>query len=383
MDSPPPRRRPPIHSLNLRYLLIAPVLLAIATFVLLFQHGESINIPFLWSQCHARSRLPWLSHIPLLGSPACFLVSFFQEAVASSRGFAIMAACLSFIAGLLTVSTVESARVCNGPAVLIAYPTGAWVVFNLLGGAVVWELVILPAFFVRSRQIILARREGAGTSSPGAGGGGGMVDASHPDLGEGMRHLSSAAEAVAIPVAVAVGCVLPSVLMLVLDSPVAVVVWIFFPLWVSLVRQGVRAGLVRWKRDRLGASLHLERSRLWTGVTYGIPVLCSVLAHVWLLYSLLARHDDRKEMTRATTKFIEIDVGFIGLTVLYWLFVEAGWRVAAVMLAASVLLGPGAGVCLAWVYREGMVDPDRSVKVVAVGARTTDAEPSEETPLLR
>lgn len=380
MDSPPRRPRPPIALLNLRYLLIVPILLAIATLAILFLHGEGINIPFLWSQCHARSRLPWLSHIPLLGAPSCFLVSFFQEALASTRSFAIMAVVLSFVAGLLTVSTVESARVCNGPAVLIAYPTGAWLVFNLLGGAVVWELVILPAFLVRSRQILLARREGSGGArSPG----GGMVAATHPDHGEAMRHLGSVAEAVAIPAAVAVGCVLPSVLMLVLDAPVAILVWLLFPLWVSLVRQAVRAAVVRLDGDKLGASLHLESSRVWLGVTYGVPVVCSVLAHGFLLWSLFAGHDDRKEMTRATTKFIEIDAGFIGLTVLYWLFVEAGWRVALVMLLASIVLGPGAGVCLAWVYREGKVDPDRSVTVVAVGARTPDADPSEQTPLLR
>jgi len=33
----------------------------------------------------------------------------------------IMAAVLSFVAGLLTVSTAESARNCNGPSVLVAY----------------------------------------------------------------------------------------------------------------------------------------------------------------------------------------------------------------------------------------------------------------------
>jgi hypothetical protein len=290
-----------------------------------------------------------------------------------------MAVVLSFIAGLLTVSTVESARVCNGPAVLIAYPTGAWLLFNLLGGAVVWELVILPAFLVRSRQILAARREGSGARSPG----GGMVAATHPDHGEAMRHLGSVAEAVAIPAAVAVGCVVPSILMLVSDAPVAILVWLFFPLWVSLVRQAVRASAVRLDEEKLRASVHLESSRVWLGVTYAVPVVCSVLAHGLLLWSFIAGHDDRKEMTRATTKFIEIDVAFIGLTVLYWLFVEAGWRVALVMLVASIVLGPGAGICLAWVYREGKVDPDRSVTVVAVGARPPDADPSEETPLLR
>ncbi|OIW30116.1 hypothetical protein CONLIGDRAFT_557023, partial [Coniochaeta ligniaria NRRL 30616] len=332
------------------------ILLAVATLTILLLHSggnDGLNLPFLWSQCHARSRIPWLSHIPLLGSPACFLVSFFQESVASSRSAAIMAAALSFVVGLLTVTTVESARGCNAPARLIRCPTGGWMVFNLLGGAVVWELVVVPSFLVRGREIIAARREGAGVRSPG----GGMVAPLHPERGAAMRHLGSGAEAVAIPVAVAVGCVLPGVLMLVLGegAPAVVLVWLLFPVWVSLVRQGVRAVLVRVGKDRFGGSLYLEESRVWLAVTYAVPVVCSVLAHGLLLWSLIAGRDDRKEMTRATTRFVEIDVGFVGVTVLYWLFVEAGWRVALVMLLGSVALGPGAGVCLAWVYREGKV----------------------------
>jgi hypothetical protein len=98
----------------------------------------------------------------------------------------------------------------------------------------------------------------------------------------------------------------------------------------------------------------------------------------------LARGDDRKEMTRATIKCIVINIFFVALTVLYWLFVKAGWRPAALMVATSVVLGPGAGICIGWTYRETHVDPDRSVTVMAVGASGEEGgNPSEETPLLR
>ncbi len=113
-----------------------PVLLAIGTFLVLFVHSDT-NIPMLYSQCHARSRLRWLSRIPVLGAPSCFLVSFFQEALASTRAAGTMAAILSFVGGLLTVSLVEAARVCNAPNKLIKYPTLPWIVFNLIGGAAV------------------------------------------------------------------------------------------------------------------------------------------------------------------------------------------------------------------------------------------------------
>jgi hypothetical protein len=335
-------------------------------------HPAALDIPFLWSQCHARSRIPFLSHIPLLGTPSCFLVSLFLESVASSRGCALMVEILTFIGGLLTVSAVESGRVCNGPARVIRHPMATWLAF-LVGGAVIWEVVILPAFLVRGKRILEARESDEG----------GMVEASHPERGEGMRHLGSKADGVAIPIAVVLGFVVPSVVMLVLGNAVAVLVWLFFPVWVSLIRQGIRLVVGRVQREGWAGSLHLEASRTWTGVAYAVPVLCSVLAHAWLIWSLVGGRDDRKEMTRATTRFIEIDIGFVGLTVLYWLLVEAGWRVAVVMLVASLVLGPGAGVCLAWVYRESKVDPDRSVTVVAVGARSPDADPSEDTPLLR
>lgn len=372
MDFPTRRPRHAVHTFSLRYLVVVPVLLAVLTGYVLFMHSDT-NIYMLYSQCHARSRIPWVSHIPLLGSPACFVVSFFQEAVASVRAFSLMSVILSFIVGLLTVSTVEAARICNSPSVLIAYPTGPWLAFDLIGGAIVWELVIIPAFFHRSRQIITARSQGGPPQLSGP---------ADPTFGESMRHLTKVAESVAIPIAVATGYVVPAVLMLVLDKPAAVLVWLFFPVWVSLVRQAVRK-LVLATREGWHLSLHLESNRLALLTMYAVPIACSVLSHVLFIWSL-TQPDDRKEMTRSTLKFITIDAIFVGLTVLYWILVEAGWRVALVMVGTSIVLGPGSGICLGWIYREQMVDPDRSVTVVVVGARrdSEDTGPSEHSPLL-
>ncbi|KXX76021.1 hypothetical protein MMYC01_206945 [Madurella mycetomatis] len=373
MDSSNRRRaRHAVHAFSLRYLLVVPILLAALTGYVLFVHSDT-NIYMLYSQCRARARIPWLSHIPLIGSPACFVVSFFGEAVASARAFAVMAAVLSYVAGLLTVSTVEAARICNSPSLLIAYPTGPWLVFDLVGGALVWELVIIPAFFHRSRAIIAARRRGGPPRLP---------EPADPTFGEAMRHLARVAEAVAIPAAVAIGYVVPALLMLVLAEPAAVLAWLFFPVCVSLVRRLVRRAVLAM-RDSWRDSLHLESSRPALLAVYAVPVVCSALAHGLLIWSL-TQPDDRREMTHATTKFVVINAFFVGLTVLYWILVEAGWRVALVMVGASVVLGPGAGICLGWIYREHTVDPDPRVTVVAVGARRGSGDsPSEETPLLR
>jgi len=364
--------RQAVHHYPLRILLIVPVLLAILTGATLYQHSDT-NIYMLWSQCHARSRIPFLSHLPLLGTPSCFLVSFFQEALASTRSFGIMAAVLSFTAGLLTVTTVEAARICNAPSILIAYPTGPWLIFNLVGGAIAWQLVILPAFFHRSRAILAARARGPAD----------LAGPSDPNFGEAMRHLSFVAEIVAIPVAIALGCIVPSIVMLILDEPVSILVWLFFPVWVSLIRQAVRKAILTWHTERWHATFHLESSRVALVGMYALPIAVSVLSHGLLLWSVFARGDDRREMTRATVKCIVINIFFVALTVLYWLFVEAGWRPAVLMVGTSVVLGPGAGICIGWIYRETHVDPDRSVTVVAVGASGGEGEtPGEETPLL-
>ncbi|KIH92371.1 hypothetical protein SPBR_02908 [Sporothrix brasiliensis 5110] len=379
------RRDHLVHHVGLAYLLVVPVLLAVATALVLFVHSD-VNVAMLFSQCHARARLPGLSRIPLLGTPSCFLVSFFQEALArsSTRAFASMSAVLSFIGSLLTVSTVEAARICNGPSVLIAYPTGPWLVFNLVGGAMVWELLITPAFFRRSKEMLRAHDAGHDAGHDGDG-----DSAANPNTGRDKRHLAVVSEVVAIPVAVALGFVVPSLAMLVTDHPVAIAVWLFFPVYVSLIRQGVRFVIQSAGQHRPGRTLHLESHTPALLAVYAVPLLCSVLSHGLVLWLLVTgRPDDRQEMTRSTLRFIEIDVVFIVLTVLYWILVEAGWRVVAVVLGASVVLGPGAGLCIGWIYREhqlGFVDDDdhHSVEGDGGGGHDGAGAAGEQTPLLR
>ncbi|SPN98949.1 uncharacterized protein DNG_01988 [Cephalotrichum gorgonifer] len=358
-------RSPSVETLSLRYLIIVPVLLAIATAALLFVHSD-YNLVALYSQCHAHARIPLISRLPVVGPPSCYVVSFFEEAVASSsssRAVAVMASILSFVAGLLTVYVVEGARVCNLPNVLIAYPTGPLLVFNLVGGAFIWELLITPAFFHRARGILRARRASDAGSGAGADEAA-RVSPLDPNLGQDMRHLRSDAEAVAIPAGVLLGFILPSALMLALGTPLAVGIWLFSPVYVTLVRRAVRAALPRLRRttrasaagasdSRTLRSLHLESHQASLALVYAAPVLCSALSHWYLAWHVAAARDDRMIMTRATLGFIEVDIIFTALTVLYWIFVEVGWRVVVVMLGVSALLGPGAGVCAGWIYREG------------------------------
>ncbi|KAK8116946.1 uncharacterized protein PG998_005227 [Apiospora kogelbergensis] len=367
--------RPLLHRLRLPYLLVVPALLAVATIALLGFHSD-LNIAALYSQCHARSRLRWVSRIPLVGAPSCFLISFFQLAVGgdadgsspSTRAFAIMSVILSFVAALLTANLVESARLCNRRSWVIAKPTVPWLVFNLVGGALVWDLVILPEFFRRAKQVQAAKESAAAEQLRD-------VD-SVIDLE--VRSLTSQVEVFAIPLAVLFGFMGPSLAMLVTAGhPVAIIVWLFFPLWVSLVRYAVKVVGVNAIRDP--EPHRLEAHRVSLGLVYAVPALCSIVSHVFLIVNLF-RPDDRREMTRATIKFIQIDILIIGATVLYWLLVEAGVLTTLVMIVSSVILGPGAGLSGAWLLRDKAIEryPDGEG-----GDRTEgQQEHDEQSPLL-
>ncbi|PTD02317.1 hypothetical protein FCULG_00012019 [Fusarium culmorum] len=335
-------RQAPIHHFSYRSLIIPPILLAAATIVALFLHSD-VNAALLWSQCHSHARIPGLSRIPAIGTPLCYLISFFRAALDSLRSTAVMAVVLSFLGGLLTVSTVEAARICNAPNVLIAYPTGPWLVFDLVGGAVVWELVIIPAFLHRARN---------------------FHEPSSPD-----------SELVAIPISVAIGYFVPSILMLFKTTPATVGVWLFFPIYVTIVRQVIRSVIAVIRRVS-PTNIHLASNRRSFLFVYLLPIVCSILAHVFFIWSL-TRPDDRKEMTRSTIVFIEVDTQFIFWTVLYWMLVEVGWRVPLTTIVTSIVVGPGAGTCVGWMYREKLIHHDN--EEAAGNAQPAD----EETPLLQ
>ncbi|TQV94691.1 hypothetical protein IF1G_06702 [Cordyceps javanica] len=372
-----------------RTLMIVPIFLAVATAVALFVHSD-VNTPMLWSQCHARARLPGLSRVPVLGTPLCYVVSFFQATLDAARSRAVMAVVLAFVGALLTVCATESARGCNRPARLVANPTPAWLLFNLLtgAGALVWQLLIVPAQIQRLRNIFVAQKLGATGSGGGTreeeedeeqGIGGQRLEALGVDLD---RNLAGS-EVVAIPVSIALGYYLPSVLMLVLRSPAAVGAWLFFPLYVSLARQALRWALRRALGDdaAAGRAVHLETHRRSLAAVYALPVLASVLAHAAVLWHLAARPDDRKEMTRSCVAFVEIDAAFIAATVLYWVLVETSWKVPALMVAVAALLGPGAGTLAGWPLRERIIEKELGAVIDSVAAEDNDG-PSEQTPLL-
>ena len=275
---PPPARSsrprpPPIQTFSLPYLIFPPILLAIATFITLFIHSD-VSSALLWSQCHSHARLPFLTqhaHLPsFITTPLCFLTSFFQLALDAPSAAAAFAVVLAFVGGLLTVHTVEAARICNAPSVLIAWPTGPWLVLNLVGGAFVWELAIIPAFLHRAKRILAGKRPR-------------MPVTDHEDTNEG-RHLP-AAEVIAIPAAITLGFYVPTIAMLTLKTPMSVLAWLFFPVYVSVARQLVRYAVnkIRSLRDYHPGSVHFESSRWSLVAVYAMPTLFSISAHIVMM----------------------------------------------------------------------------------------------------
>ncbi|KAG5943688.1 hypothetical protein E4U59_000157 [Claviceps monticola] len=373
-------RRPAQHLPLIPHLLIVPILLAIATIISLFVHSD-VNAALLWSQCHAHSILSPLSRLPVIGTPACFRVSFLLAALDSLRSKAVLSVVLAFIGALLTVSTVESARRVNAGNRIVSRPTLPWLVYTLVGGALVWQLVIVPAFMVAAKMWPMSlrgsglargdtRRGGRRGGRHGDGDGDGDEDEDdHEHEHEIKCREVAQTELIAIPLAVALGFYVPSVLMLAASSPVTISTWLFFPVYVSLLRQVTRYILSKMARFRAAPSCHLESHTESVLCVYALPVLASVLAHGFCLVASLTQPDDRKEFTRSTVRFIEIDYEYIGLTLLYWVFVEVGWRTPLVIAGSSVLLGPGAGTALGWLYREKLLTSDMDLRRLGSGGQ--------------
>jgi hypothetical protein len=360
--------KPLIQTARMRSLMVVPIILAIITALALFARSD-VNAALLWSQCHAHSRIPALSRIPVVGTALCFLISFTQAALDSLRTRAVMAVILSFVGALLTVCTSESARSCNRPARLVANPTPAWLLFNIFGGAVVWQLLIVPAYIQRARNLFLAQKAENDGDEEGA-------EPAH-DLD---RNLAGS-EVAAIPVSVAAGYYVPSVLMLVYNSPSTIGAWLLFPLYVSVVRQAVRWCIQRIWTTTSEKNVHLETNYRSLAAVYVLPLVSSLLSHGGIIWNL-TRPDDRKELTRSTVGFIEIDFAFIGATILYWVFVEVGWKVPLSMVGVSALFGPGAGTLAGWLLRERVIQRELDELLVEDVEREADAEPSEQTPLI-
>ncbi|KAI1266445.1 hypothetical protein F5Y18DRAFT_381621 [Xylariaceae sp. FL1019] len=358
------------------------ILFSLLAILILSLHSDT-NTPLLYSQCHSRSRLPTLSHIPIIGAPACFLVSFFIFASSSTRALAQLGAILAFVAALLTVTRIEAARKCNKKSWNITHPTLSWLVFNLAGGTVVWDLWIIPVFLHRAKQNRLEQRaKDDALSAPGVGCERDVYEETHRIIED--RSLEERAEIFAIPIAVLLGFGLPSILMLVFHDTLSVLVWLFFPLWVELVHWVVLLEARRLVPEN--GPVYVDSEKRFLAIPYTVPVVASIGFHVFVIYNLFF-DDDGREMTRTALKFIEIDFAFIAASIVYWVFVESGLIPAAILVVLSFLIGPGAALCAVWPLREKAIvafalSDDKGEDGASEESDGDDSTIHENTPLL-
>ncbi|KAH9231369.1 hypothetical protein K456DRAFT_1751795 [Colletotrichum gloeosporioides 23] len=354
------RRAVDKHSLP--SLVLPLVLLGLGTAWILFVNSDP-SVSAVFTKCFpladgdgegdgsdGETTTPFLATIPIVGPPVCCLVSFFRAALDSHRSAIIMGEVLSYVGALLTVTTLESARACNQSSSLIRNPTPSWLLFNLAGGAVVWQLVIIPSFLSHERK---RQRQSSEEQHALLGPQGQEQQQQHEHM---HRHLGPV-EPPAISAGVVLGYFVPCMLFVLAPGTVSILAWLFFPAYSSVVRIAVR-GLLRVANPpgaTAGRNLHPESSRAAILWLYLVPTLWSVAAHWLLLYNIAFVPDDRSHTTRAALGFIIADFTAIGLSVVYWMFAEAGWRLALLSLVAGAVLGPGAGLCLAWVLREGIM----------------------------
>lgn len=322
------------------------------------------DLSSLWTQCSSPANSSAaLGHLP---TPLCFAVTFFQAALASTRSRLEEAVIIAFLAGLATVTAVESEKLlehsrntfpcrCSSEttehesgskltremdrqgrptgsqprsndlsAKVIANLTLPWILYSLALGALGWQGIIIPAFIKQSRT----RQQRKTTSKP----------ESHSPLGV------EAASTASLPLSIILGLLLPSTFLLAFpSSPSIILLWLVFPLWVSLTQRLLRSAI---------PPHHLPKSLI-----YAAPVLVSALSHLLLvLHLLVGSVDDRGPLTRSAGLLLEIDHAAIFAAFLYWVFVSrGGLRAVVATVISSLVLGPGAGVCLAWwwVYRDG------------------------------
>lgn len=250
--------------------------------------------------------------------------------------------------------------------------TLVWLLYQLAAGALAWQVIIIPAFLKHEQQQQQQQQQRQQQRGPGKPSTTTTTTTSH--------------ENIAIPAGVALGLLVPSTLMLLRPSSTAtVLVWLFFPLWVSSIRRIVLETFkVLGRRGGAPPPQSPPSFPSWVNIVlpYVIPVLYSAVAHVLLVEGILypssfstqqeaAAGGQAQARTRSAMLLLEIDHLAIFLAFLYWVWARTSIRLThltnnnkttlvpsrsttttttpvLVTLAATLLLGPGAGVCLGW-----------------------------------
>ncbi|KAJ4388875.1 hypothetical protein N0V93_006336 [Gnomoniopsis smithogilvyi] len=324
-------------TLNHPFLISLLPLAALAlTTIIAFIHAIYSNyttLASLWAPCTN----PQLLGRPI-PTPVCFAIHFFQAAHATPHARLEQAVIVSFLVGLATITAVEGPRIRGmdivagdekkkknkkkGPRrgdlisqAIIANLTIPWLLYSLAFGALAWQGIIIPAFLYRRRHQSQPSEADAGVTT----------------------HYSPT-----IPLSIILGLFLPAGTMLLHPAAaLPIILFLLFPVWTTLAHHLLHP---------LTSRFTLPNKTL----LYAPAIIASTVAHIAFILSLLtnlgSQDGDRPAAHAAALFLLELDHVAIFLTALYWIRLGSGAHGVLVTLAATIALGPGAGVCLGWLY---------------------------------
>ncbi|KAK0243036.1 hypothetical protein EDD85DRAFT_313709 [Armillaria nabsnona] len=313
----------------------------------------SSDLAGLTSSCAKTNGGPFHIFGPMLGQFLCVIVTFFKLILSDPEGFLFLAVFLSFVAGLVTIVCLESSRVANQAHRVIKYPTPALMMANIVGGLVVFPLVVCPAFLLKSqnkqrleRLVPTVTAEGASVISETTP----LIRALHLT----DRHVLSAAEMYSVPLSVFLGFIVPSItLFLHPDNEVLIELWQLFPVYVAILRYISRTVLLRTVPHLCVNNIHVESDNVELLYVYGAPSVVSLLTHLlYVWHAVVPSSGVPDPQVHAALHVLVMDFWAIVLTMLYRLWFEGGIRLATTALSASLIAGPGAGICVGWIMRE-------------------------------
>lgn len=342
-------------------------LLTIAAFAHAIHNNFDI-LASLWTPCNG----PAVLGKPVVPAPLCFAIHFFQSAHATWRGRLEQAIIVSFLAGLATITAVKSGAQSQylendeagadkkkrekksqveraqsdwgkGGLIsqeIIANLTVPWLLYSLALGALAWQGIIIPAFLYRRHQ----QSQSQAPSQLRLQTGWTYTDADADVVNEDAHSL-------VVPLSIALGLFLPATIMLLNPSaPLPIIFFLLFPLSVTLIEYLIR---------RLTSQLTTQSTNKF--LLFLPPTIASILAHITFLLSLTTttttpsthpHNDATATATDAALVLLEIDHAAIYLTTLYWIYIKTNKNIGNVLatLATTITLGPGAGICVGWLY---------------------------------
>jgi len=316
--------QPLISNAPARYLVLVPILVISVSAVLL-----SRVLPAVVESCsNACSTVT----SPLLHI-GCFFSAFFQQCLATPTSSAFIMSFLAFVTALLTISHVEASRQFNQPSSILTQPTWIWIAVNAVTGAMVTPVILCANINHHKDGAVVQRNDPRACSES-------EVDTpprtelseseirpliSHHDADTSTttsasrihdRHLFSLQRTYAIPIAIFVGFVLPSAMLIICPTPVVSGLWNFFPFTIF----AVHALALRLLGGDGRSSFHAERNVASVARIYAIPVALSILAHVYLVACWIWAKAGVQDQWGPASKLMLINFWAIVTTYFYWLF---------------------------------------------------------------